>query len=195
MSPILGARGGLAASAYGLFASLSLNSYESIASTTVGAGGATDITFSSIAGTYKHLQIRGMTNTNYGSNDQGYLSFQCNGDTASNYTRHQLTGSGASAGGYGAGSLTNGVIGFDSLSGSRTTTMCVQIIDILDYASTSKFKTLRGLSGQDFNGSGDVGLFSGLWRNSGSAITSIKLYSTNGNLRQYSTFALYGIKG
>jgi hypothetical protein len=167
-------------------------------STTILPSSQASVVFNNLgdySSTYKHLQIRGMTNTNYGSNDQGYLSFQCNGDTASNYTRHQLTGSGASAGGYGAGSLTNGVIGFDSLSGSRTTTMCVQIIDILDYASTSKFKTLRGLSGQDFNGSGDVGLFSGLWRNSGSAITSIKLYSTNGNLRQYSTFALYGIKG
>ena len=35
-------------------------SYESIATTTVGSGGASSITFSSIPATYAHLQIRGI---------------------------------------------------------------------------------------------------------------------------------------
>jgi hypothetical protein len=34
------------------------NSYESIATTTVGSGGSATVTFSSIPATYKHLQVR-----------------------------------------------------------------------------------------------------------------------------------------
>ena len=37
-----------------------LNSYESIATVTVGAGGTSTITFSSIPTGYTHLQIRGI---------------------------------------------------------------------------------------------------------------------------------------
>ena len=58
MSPILGARGGLSASAYGLFSLQSTNSYESIQTVTVGSGGQSTISFTSIPSTYKHLQIR-----------------------------------------------------------------------------------------------------------------------------------------
>ena len=68
------------------------------------------------------------------------------------------------------------------------------IIDILDYASTSKFKTTRVLDGYDANGSGEVIIGSGNWRST-SAITSITLGPSSGNMKLYSSFALYGIKG
>ena len=62
MSPILGARGGLAASAYGFTSAVAaIGDYESIASTIVGAGGAADISFSAIGTDWKHLQIRGIS--------------------------------------------------------------------------------------------------------------------------------------
>jgi hypothetical protein len=75
----------------------------------------------------------------------------------------------------------------------------VSIVDILDYANTNKYKTVRVLSGVDFNGTlagygGYVGPLSGNWRNT-SAITSIKINAQTGNFTQYSQFALYGIKG
>jgi hypothetical protein len=41
---------------------------------------------------------------------------------------------------------------------------------------------------------GQINLRSGLWTST-SAITSIKLYSEANNLAQYSSFALYGIRG
>jgi hypothetical protein len=69
------------------------------------------------------------------------------------------------------------------------------IVDILDYTSTNKNKTIRCLCGFDANGSGNLGLVSGLWRNSGSAITSLELFPQSGVIAQYSSFALYGIKG
>jgi hypothetical protein len=66
------------------------------------------------------------------------------------------------------------------------------VIDILDYANTNKYKTMRTLSGYDANGSGNVGLFSGLWMNT-AAVTSINLLTFYDQYATYSSFALYGI--
>lgn len=68
------------------------------------------------------------------------------------------------------------------------------VVDILDYANTNKNKTIRVLAGVDNNGSGEVALNSGLWPST-SALNTIKILTTSGNLNQYSSFALYGIKG
>ena len=46
------------------------NSYESIATVTVGSGGTSEINFTSIPATYTHLQLRIIT----GSNPGGYNS-------------------------------------------------------------------------------------------------------------------------
>ena len=71
------------------------------------------------------------------------------------------------------------------------------ITDVLDYKSTNKAKTVRALGGQDRNGAGEVFFSSALWNPSTpAAITSITLAPLNGtNFVQYSSFALYGIKG
>jgi hypothetical protein len=68
------------------------------------------------------------------------------------------------------------------------------IIDIQDYSSTSKNKTVRTFSGVDFNGSGSVNLYSSLWMST-SAISSLTLTSNTGEFSTNTTFALYGIKG
>jgi hypothetical protein len=69
------------------------------------------------------------------------------------------------------------------------------VMDILDYSNVYKFKTIRNLSGADFNGSGQIRLNSGLWMNT-AGVTSISIYDANGgNLVQYSRLSLYGIKG
>lgn len=69
-------------------------------------------------------------------------------------------------------------------------------MDILDYTSTNKNKTMRTLQGMDSNGGGTISLHSGLYYGTTNAVTSIKLYAASGgNLNQYSHFALYGIKG
>jgi hypothetical protein len=61
--------------------------FESIATTTVGAGGATTITFSSIPATYQHLQIRVLARTNR-SAGVDIMSMRMNGDTGNNYSDH-----------------------------------------------------------------------------------------------------------
>jgi hypothetical protein len=69
------------------------------------------------------------------------------------------------------------------------------VVDILEYANTSKLKVVRGLSGNDANGLGGTSISSTLW-NSTSAINSITFEADAGkNFIQNSQFALYGIKG
>jgi hypothetical protein len=191
MTPILGV---IASANQGQF--ISYTSYESIATTTVGAGGASSITFSSIPSTYTHLQIRTMVKTNEGTTGATNIEMRFNSDTAGNYTRHYLFGNGSSAnsgGGGGASYLTTG----SAAQGGVANTFGVSVIDILDYANTNKYKTMRSLSGVDQNNSGSGfiwGSQSGVWMNT-STITSISLFSNSSNLTQYSSFALYGIKG
>jgi hypothetical protein len=172
------------------------NSYESIATAT-GSGSSSTITFSSIPSTYQHLQIRFM-----GRDDRSGASidaFTCrfNSDSGSNYTEyHLLLGDGSTASSSaGSTSSTNILLGQVPGATALASAMGVGVIDILDYANTSKYKTTRTLLGMDFNGSGRVNFQSGLWMST-SAINSITLTTgTSSNWTGATQFALYGIKG
>jgi hypothetical protein len=165
--------------------------YESIATTTVGSTATASITFSGIPSTYTHLQIRYIAKNSVTGDS---FSMRFNADTASNYARHELSGFGSSANAYASTSQTSMIIGFENYGTGSD--FGAGIIDILDYTSTSKNKTVRSLTGYDANGSGGVGLISGLWFKTPEAITSITLNQGNsGNFKEYSSFALYGIRG
>ena len=172
--------------------------YESIASVTVGSGGIATIDFTSIPATYKHLQIRGIGRTNR-ADILDYYSVRFNSDTGSNYAWHQLYGSGSTAAAQ-AGATQTSIRSFRVAGGNDAANMFgAQIMDIVDYASTSKYKTFRSFGGLDTNSATanttEVDLCSGLWQST-SAITSIQLLPGGGTLwAQDSTFALYGIKG
>jgi hypothetical protein len=163
-------------------------SFESIETVTVGSGGAASISFTSIPQTYTHLQIRGIAKAV--NNEQGYF-LQINGDTASNYTSHLLYGDGSSA-----LAFANNSWGGIDLASTSSSQFGPMVVDILDYTNTNKFKTVRSLGGVDNNGSGYINFFSGLWRNT-NAVTSISIKEIlgGGNITQFSSFALYGIKG
>lgn len=167
--------------------------YDALATVTVPSGGLASIVFAGIPSGYRHLQIVTLENITNSFNDQGYSSIQFNGDTLSNYSRHQVTGNGATPGTYGVGGQTSSSYGFAYLVNANSSYMASNIIDITDYASSTKNKTYRSLSGMDFNGSGFTGLFSGA-RFKTEPITSIRLFNTTGSFRQNSQFALYGIK-
>ena len=165
------------------------NSYESIATVTVGSGGQSTITFSSIPSTYKHLQVRGIARS-AGAFTQGRI--KVNSDTGSNYTLHQLTGNGSTATASGfaneAGPVTIPIRMPDTAN-----IFGAFVMDILDYQNTSKFKTIRTLGGADLNGSGSMILSSNLFRST-SAISQLDFDGNGENFAQYSQFALYGIK-
>jgi hypothetical protein len=186
MSPILGARGGLAASAYGFTSgAAAVGDYESIATVTIGAGGASSAVFNSIPSTYSHLQIR----INYAPVVTGILKMNFNGDTGANYKGHFVAGDGATA--YAAVPSTSPNSICVAYNGG--TSFGASVVDVLDYANVNKYKVSRSLSGTDRNGSGDIEFDSGLWINT-AAITSITFSGQNGNLKEYSSFALYGVK-
>ena len=167
------------------------NSYESIATFTA-TGSSNTITFSSIPSTYKHLQIRGLLkNTNGGAyDDPTYLQF--NGDTGSNYNYHSVYGNGSGANAFN-GSGTQ-IVAYGTPANNFTDIWGAAIIDILDYTDTNKNTTTRWMNAFDANGSGSINFASGLWRNT-AAVTSISLITSGGNWANYSSFALYGIKG
>ena len=169
-----------------------------IATTTVGSGGTSYVEFTSIPSTYTHLQVRILSRSPYSATVEfDSLTLRVNGDTGSNYSYHGLRGNGsaASADANSSVAFTKLAEQVDDAYGSSIFTGVV--IDLLDYANTSKYKTFRSLGGADTNGAGSVALYSGLWQST-SAVTSLRFYSGTGLARgfnEYSSFALYGIKG
>ena len=174
--------------------------FQSIATVSVGSGGSSSISFTSIPATYTHLQIRGISQTNRSTADNADdLLVRFNSDSTDNYPFHRLRGNGTSPDA--AGNATG--TGFTSILlptctgiSSKTNVFGTVIIDILDYANSNKYKTLRSLCGVENNASPSwIALASGLWQST-SAITSISFTPGAGTLfSQYSHFALYGIKG
>ena len=181
--------------------------FESIATVTVGSGGAANVEFTSIPGTYAHLQLRAFGQTNRATYGFDSMRVQFNGVSGasggSGYTRHGITGDGSSVSAFGADSSgSNNDCQFAWALGTTTgSSWGAGIIDILDYTNTNKYKTIRSLGGTDLNGTvgglgGFVGLGSNLFLPNTNAITSIKLIPFVGStISQYSHFALYGIKG
>lgn len=203
MSPVLSTFSGASARAFGWGYNLNASAFELLETQTVGAGGAASITFSNIPGTYKHLQIRSVANCNRGGSTWPLdaLLAQFNSDAGSNYVNHFVRGNGASASSGNDGiSATRMFLGDAVVNTSFSSViMGTSIVDILDYTSTSKNKTVRSLVGSDINGTwgsgtGVVGLFSASWMNSSTAVTSIKLLPGTNSFQQYSTFSLYGVK-
>lgn len=163
------------------------NSYESIQTYTLTTT-QSSIDFTSIPATYKHLQLRiYQMNTATAT-----TNLRMNNDSGSNYARHYLYGGGSSAVGA-AGSASQTSIGV--LYNESTSYASVAVIDLLDYTSTNKNKTVRSLNGWDANGSGYVFFYSGLWMNSSTAVDRLTFTPDGGTFASGTRFALYGIKG
>jgi hypothetical protein len=192
--------GAITAGLFGTGTPAVTNSYESIATVTVSSNQAT-ISFTSIPSTFKHLQIRGIARTNTGTSLQD-VRIRFNSDTASNYSSHKLYGDGTGAYASGNASQTSGFSGLAVDGGIGASFISASVIDILDYTSTTKAKTVRVLSGNDSNTSTAVGYLqygsSAWYKNTSSvyeSVSNIDLTLTANSFAQYSQFALYGIKG
>ena len=161
-----------------------------IFATTVGTTSVSYIEFTSIPQTYTHLQIRFYAgfNTQPGfASGKSYL----NGDTTNaNYKSHQLNGNGSG----GSPTSTNYSVPYMPISTGPDGYPCSYVIDLLDYTSTTKNKTIRSLGGWDANGSGQIILGSALWLNT-NAVTSYRIQCDGGySWKQFTSAALYGIK-
>lgn len=184
------------------------SSFESIATTTVGSGGESTITFSSIPQTFMHLQIRGiLQGSRPGPVPSGYASLRFNNNTDSSYRDHILASNinGSPPNPVGTTEGLGTFLYLTAIPGVAAAPFFGTFItDILDYRSTNKNKVIRTIEGVNtnanaingYNASG-VSFKSGLWVNSASAVTSITIEAlgTGSPFKQYSQLALYGIKG
>ncbi len=165
--------------------------YESIATTTLGST-QTTISFTSIPSTFKHLQVRGIARGTFAATNLN-LCMQVNSDTGNFYTYHQLLGDGSSATADGGTAQAFGFVGRITQASATASAFGASVIDILDYTNTNKNTTIRALGGYDANGNGYATLMSTAYIKT-DAITSIQIFGNLGDLVQYSSFALYGVK-
>lgn len=166
-------------------------SFESIATFSPTSGSS--VTFSSIPGTYKSLQVR-ISGLSTAASASG-MELVYNNDTTGSYAVHYLYGNGTTV--TASGSISQQAVNLSPTGeGVRSTYPWVTIVDIIDYASTTKYKTTRSISGRDNNGSGIISMNSCLWIKT-AAISSIKvgIVAAGDTFASGTTIALYGIKG
>jgi hypothetical protein len=174
--------------------------YELI-STTLISSNTPSVTFdvSSLASTYKHLQIRGSIRTLRGSSGD-IFGFRFNSDAATNYNTHRLTATGAAVESSGDNPNDALIITYNLSSSDPANQYTAFVMDLLDPFSTTKNKTTRLLFGNGpgaSTGAGQrhMGIESGMWRNT-NAITSILAKPLIGSdLVAGSRLSIYGIKG
>lgn len=156
-------------------------SYELI-STIYGNGSGTQIDFTSVPSTYKHLQLRFVSTV--ATDTDAFVRF--NSDTGANYRSHWLRGNGST--------VTSSTDSFSGIyvTGSTGGFIVSGVVDILDYASTNKNKTVRALTGVS-NTTKLVALHSGAWFST-SAVSTISFRQGGFAFPSTSRFSLYGIK-
>jgi len=167
------------------------NTYTLLETITVGAAGASSVTFNSIPGTgYTDLVLKvSARGTATGLPD---VRMQFNGDTASNYQARELYGDGAIAQ---SNTYTTTDAHFQ-MNGSSTTasTFTNSEIYIPNYTSSNQ-KSLSGDAVNE-NNSASTSVQARLvaWKWSGTvAINSITISTNTGNYAEHSTFSLYGV--
>ena len=175
-----------------------VSQYQSIATVTVGSGGAASASFTSIPATYTHLQLRWIGRASQANTGLG-VYMRINNNTGSNYARHSLRGNGSAASATSSVSTTEISLGGVPGSSSPSGMFGAGIIDILDYTNTNKYKTIRSMQGTNQNTTADDNIFfvSGFMFANTNAVTQIDVVadSTGVGFVEYSQFALYGIKG
>ena len=167
--------------------------YKAIASTTVGSGGASSITFSSIPQTYTDLVL--LMSARQDANGAASILGRFN-SSATGYSTRQLYGYGTTVGSTTAvgGGTTYADFGIQDNSGTTSNTFSNTLVYIPNYAgSNNKSYSVDSVSEDNTSINAFLILNAGLWSNT-SAITSLTLTCQNGNFVQYVTAVLYGVK-
>lgn len=162
------------------------STYTPIGTTTLGSAAA-DVTFSSISG-YTDLVIVAFARYEGAGSGTGGLRVQFNSDSGTNYSLLALSGTGTSATSGRASSGTYGEIGEVPQTSVGTNTYSITTANVMNYASTSTYKTVISRTGEANN---ITRVIANVWRST-SAITSIRLFAGS-NLSAGSTFTIYGI--
>ena len=160
------------------------------------------ISFSNIPQTYSHLQLRGIlqsSNTNSGVG-QTEVGLRFNTDSGSNYTKSYIIGTGAAvyARGYTSQTYINLAAAWNNSGSNGSYIFTPFVLDIYDYISTSKLKTVKAFYAYDANATSDNNgsmYICGTWNNT-AAINAISFDASvdASTLNTNSQISLYGIK-
>lgn len=164
------------------------NTYTLISSSTVGSGGAANIEFTSIPGTYTDLLlVTSLRTTTTKADGWDDTQIKINGSSAS-ITGKQLYGTGS---GTGSNSPTAGGV-FANHASMTASSFSSASLYITNYAgSNNKSFSVNSVTEQNAT-SALANLYAGLWSSS-SAITSLGIDAISSTFVQYSTARLYGI--
>jgi hypothetical protein len=162
------------------------NTFELIASSTVGSGGAASIDFTSIPSTFTDLVVKlSLRNNSAGTVQIVNISF--NGNTA-NFSAKNVQGNGSAAGSFSQARR----ISLASGAGSTSNTFSNADIYIPNYAGSTN-KSFSGDSVNENNATTSFqSLDAGLWSNT-TAISSIAITPDSGSFVQHTTAYLYGV--
>lgn len=150
---------------------------------------ASSIVFASIPQDYKHLQLRWTAkNTSTGSS----MILRVNDITSASYSMHNLYGNGSTIASVNATSSNSITLLYGQSSSTTANGFSVGVLDLLDYTSTAKYKTVRYLGGVNTSTVG-VTLGSGLFQNT-SAVTQLEIISSGFFLAAGTRISLYGSK-
>lgn len=173
------------------------NTFELIASSTVGSGGASSIDFTSIPSTYTDLVVKCSLRDGISGSAQTALLVYFNTDNGtSSYDYKTLRGSGSAASSFGGSGYAGCYAGqYDGNTATSSTFSSTEIY-IPNYAGSQK-KSLSIDSVQENNATAAFAeLIAGLWSAAGgtAAINAVHVVPQVGNFVQYSTAYLYGVK-
>jgi hypothetical protein len=160
---------------------------------TVGAAGASSVTFSGIPQTgYTDLVIKFSARSNYAS-IYDHMAIFYNGDTASNYVTRWLYGDGASAAS-GNQTATNSIQPRFAVPGSSATASTFGNGEMyLPNYTSANYKSQSWDTVTENNATtAYAAMDAGLWSNT-AAINSIQINPYFGSWIQYTTFYLYGV--
>lgn len=167
------------------------NTFVRIASVTVGAGGASTMSFSSIPSTYTDLCLKISARTDRASFDE-VIGISFNGSTSS-FSWRLLNANGTSTGSYNG---TTPIMAGRAVAATATASIFSNSEVYIPNYNSSNYKSFNTDSVAENNSLtlNDLDLHAGLWSNT-AAITSITLTpQSSGTFVQYTTATLYGIK-
>ena len=166
------------------------NTFELIASSTVGAGGASSIDFASIPSTYTDLQL--MLSAR-GASTALYANIKLNNSSSAIYSLRTIYGDGSAA----ASQNDSGATFFERFlmfsSAYTANTFSNGILYIPNYAGSANKAVMFDSVNENNATSSQMFMVAGLWAST-AAINQITLTPNTGNFAQYSSAYLYGIK-
>jgi hypothetical protein len=166
------------------------NTYTLLEQITVGAAGASSVTFNSIPQTgYTDLVVKTSLRNTGTSND---LTLKFNGSSVSQYSDRYLFGNGSTATSGTDATSGAGLYSLINSSNYTASTFGSNEYYIPNYTSANN-KSVSYETVQESNATGVyMAMYAGLWANT-AAITSMTFAPASGSFAQFSTFSLYGV--